>query len=345
MSVRISKDGMSGKEYKCAHPWPNNCSIQHGEKGMVFKKAGGGYVTPFFEAFPDKTVTASYIRGEGETILEAENDAFSKFSAMVDCKQHEYERFRDSERGKCIHCNSAKDLVFPPMEKHKCSICDKPSVNFRVSNIEINDVEDDDDIESFLSGKSEEDFIYCYQHYKEKTFLEVEKLEPLRNFYIENDKLFYSVPRLLKDYFIIKQYESEFLKEEDYLTKRAMKPLEDRLDASLNGFTQYIHYALQDMTVFKEAPEHMSNILFTKNEIKTSILLTIYFNGNMEHLSTILEDEPTIDKSIYMNIMTRCVNHFKVSIAKEVQLDKERDEAFRLANERIVAEKAAKSTT
>lgn len=49
MSVRISKDGMSGKEYKCAHPWPNNYSIQHGEKGMVFKKAGGGYVTLFLK--------------------------------------------------------------------------------------------------------------------------------------------------------------------------------------------------------------------------------------------------------------------------------------------------------
>lgn len=285
-------------------------------------------------------MTASYIRGEGETILEAENDAFSKFSAMVDCKQHEYERFRNSERGKCIHCNSSKDLVFPPMEKHKCSICDKPSVNFRVSNIEINDVEEDDDIESFLSGKSEEDFIYCYQHYKEKTFLEVEKLEPLRNFYIENDKLFYSVPRLLKDYFIIKQYESEFLKEEDYLTKRAMKPLEDRLDASLNGFTQYIHYALQDMTVFKEAPEHMSNILFTKNEIKTSILLTTYFNGNMEHLSTILKDEPTIANFMYMDIMSRCLTHFEISIAKEVEEDRKRHEAFKKAEERIQAEKS-----
>lgn len=339
MSGKISKDGMSGNEHKCQNPWPNDCRVQHGQKGMVFKKEGGGYVTPFFEAFPNETVTASYIRGEGETVSEAENNAFSKLSAMLNCKQHEYERFRDSERGKCIHCNSVKDLVFPPMEKHKCSICDKPSVNFRVSHVEINDVEEDDDIESFLSGKSEENFLYCYQHYQEQTFLEVEKLEPLRSFYIENDKVFYSVPRLLKDYFIIKQYESNFLKEEDYLTRRAMKPLEDRLDASLNGFTHYIHHELQNLTIFKEAPEYMSNILFTKNEIKAFILLTIYFSDGIEHILSIMADKPTINRSVYMNIMSRCLTYFENRIEKEKELEKERDEAFSLANKMLASKK------
>ena len=80
------------------------------------------YITAFFEAFP-KTPSC-FIRGEGKTIEEAEENAWNKYQKILNCN-HEMER-RDRTDGYayCKHC-SYSSTVFEPLTK--CCKCGKPT--------------------------------------------------------------------------------------------------------------------------------------------------------------------------------------------------------------------------
>jgi hypothetical protein len=56
-------------EYTPACAWPDDCMVQWGH-GII-------PAVPFFEAFPPGT----FIRGEGETIAEAERKAFAQYQS------------------------------------------------------------------------------------------------------------------------------------------------------------------------------------------------------------------------------------------------------------------------
>lgn len=105
------------------YSWPENCFVQWGDKGVVFSK-NGSYTTSFFEAFPNEPKT--FIRGEGETIAIAEQDAWCKFESIINCKGHEFERrgYRNGV-GVCRHCGMTSSKAFEPLET--CVICGAPT--------------------------------------------------------------------------------------------------------------------------------------------------------------------------------------------------------------------------
>ncbi len=61
------------------HPWPEDCLIQGGSRGVVFRE-GSPYRTAFVEAFP-----GTFLRGEGATITEAEDACWAKYERLAAC--------------------------------------------------------------------------------------------------------------------------------------------------------------------------------------------------------------------------------------------------------------------
>ena len=136
-----------GEPYPCQKTWPEDCFVQCGGNGIVFTKSGAleqaltdndtiqevvsgvlldtpvqspHYRTAFFEAFPQNP--DSFIRGEGASIEEAEEKAWTQYQKIVNCTGHEYER-RDYKNGAgfCKHCNMFASNVFEPDET--CYLC------------------------------------------------------------------------------------------------------------------------------------------------------------------------------------------------------------------------------
>lgn len=121
---------VEGEEfYDCHYEWPDDCSVQGGNSGVVFSP-NGNYQTAFFEAFPKTPST--FIRGEAETIEGAEKNAWEKYQRIVNCKEHEYEkRGYKNGLGFCVHCDLQKSNAFEP--EQYCKICNAPT-NWKRSN-------------------------------------------------------------------------------------------------------------------------------------------------------------------------------------------------------------------
>lgn len=115
----------TGDPFLCTKPWDKDSLVQCGSKGVVFSQ-NSTYKTAFFEyADSDK-----FIRGEGLTIQDAEEDAFLKYEKIINCKNHVFER-RNYKNGAgiCRHCQLFKSKVFDPL--HLCSNCNTPT-NFYI---------------------------------------------------------------------------------------------------------------------------------------------------------------------------------------------------------------------
>jgi hypothetical protein len=98
--------------------WPHDCLIQCGDSGVVFVEGGDNYQTAFWEAFPETPST--FIRGEGATIQEAEQNCFAQYQRILACPEHEFERGRyESGAGICKHCKLFLSGVFEPTEVFK----------------------------------------------------------------------------------------------------------------------------------------------------------------------------------------------------------------------------------
>jgi len=150
--------------YECKKDWPEDCFVQCGDSGIVFeknqfnqvmngegtladsldmldtvidkeKKEDGFYRTAFFEAFPHTEKVDTFLRGEGKSIEEAEEDAWKQYQNFENCLKHEFDR-RDRTGGEawCIHCNMFKSEAFEPLTK--CCICQLPTT--QASDIEKN---------------------------------------------------------------------------------------------------------------------------------------------------------------------------------------------------------------
>lgn len=118
MSFRSSI--LAQKDWKNMFPeefFYNDLFIQGGDTGIVFTKKGN-YRTAFCEVFPsylkdgDK-IFSSFIRGEGETIKEAEEKAFKKLIKIKNCNNHEWEtKGRDNGHGFCKNCGVFNSKAF-----------------------------------------------------------------------------------------------------------------------------------------------------------------------------------------------------------------------------------------
>lgn len=120
--IRLAKNSY-GEDYTCKFNWDENCFVQCGDEGLVIK-GDKNYLTAFFEAFPIEPKT--FIRGEGDTIEEAERDAWKQLMNFKSCYHHEFER-RDYTNGVgfCKHCGLYKSHAFEPTTM--CKICGEPT--------------------------------------------------------------------------------------------------------------------------------------------------------------------------------------------------------------------------
>lgn len=129
-TARCSSGLLNNRLYECKFSWPEECFVQCGDKGIVLTRqeqtdGSHAYRTAFFEAFPRNPDT--FIRGEGESIEEAEDDAYKQYLHFSNCLDHEYER-RDYTNGAgfCIHCGMFKGKAFEPI-RVPCVICSQPT--------------------------------------------------------------------------------------------------------------------------------------------------------------------------------------------------------------------------
>lgn len=80
------------------------------------------YTTAFFEAFPKKP--SCFLRGEGSTIEEAEEECWKKYQKVLTCEHEMERRNRTDGYAYCKHC-SYSSTVFEPLTK--CCKCGKPT--------------------------------------------------------------------------------------------------------------------------------------------------------------------------------------------------------------------------
>ena len=97
-------------EYKPQCSWPEGCMVQWGH-GLI-------PAVPFFEAFP----TGTFIRGEGETIEDAERKAFAQYQQDVAC-DHVWGRHRPGTKTTytngaafCRKCGGFRGSMFPEIK-------------------------------------------------------------------------------------------------------------------------------------------------------------------------------------------------------------------------------------
>jgi hypothetical protein len=96
-------------EYTPACAWPDDCTVQWGH-GII-------PAVPFFEAFPPGT----FIRGEGETIADAERAAFAKYQRDLAC-DHVWGRQRPggalytNGAAWCRKCGGFRGRMFPELK-------------------------------------------------------------------------------------------------------------------------------------------------------------------------------------------------------------------------------------
>jgi hypothetical protein len=135
-TARTGLFGM-GEPYVCKFPWPEDCFVQSGGDGIIVPKGSmeaslvTGVLpkpirrTAFFEAFPRKPDT--FIRGEGQTIEEAETKAWAKFLIFRQCSADHNDPENFEKRGYtngggfCKTCGMFKCKCFEPWES--CCSC------------------------------------------------------------------------------------------------------------------------------------------------------------------------------------------------------------------------------
>lgn len=140
--IRKSTGLISSEPYACKKDWPEDCFCQAGSSGIVFtghsmaevfvdknpdalaEVAGAligvdppsSYRTAFFEAFSQEPDT--FLRGEGKTVEEAEEQAWKQFERIRACAGHEMEkRGYTNGGGFCKNCDLFLGNAFPAEEK------------------------------------------------------------------------------------------------------------------------------------------------------------------------------------------------------------------------------------
>lgn len=120
--------------YQARHPWPEETIVSAG-KGLVFRRnpqegEPSSYQTLFMEVYPPG---AAFIRGEGETPVSCEDNAWAQYQKALHCPggTHDWEpRNYHNGAGFCKHCNTFKSQAFTGEELQQfCKICDTPTTD------------------------------------------------------------------------------------------------------------------------------------------------------------------------------------------------------------------------
>lgn len=106
--------------------WGDDVRVQWGYCGVSINRKEQT-VTPvksFFEAFPPAP-NNTFLRGEGDSVHDAEDRAFTQYEKMMACPQHEWDRRgRTDGYAYCKLCGMSQ-MALEPLTR--CAICDIPS--------------------------------------------------------------------------------------------------------------------------------------------------------------------------------------------------------------------------
>lgn len=217
------------KEYKLNFDW-KDIFIQANDKGLVIGKEP--YTTAFFESFPLKT----FIRGEGKTIEEAEENAWNTYQQYLKCPKHEYKQIKESHhRGQCIHCGIEHSYIYKL--KTQCKECKKTDAIFYFSDYILN--KDIDFLfKDFLDNKNklipseQKPEPYCYEHYLDKiNAIDIEKYNNFLNLFNQHHNEEFEVSVFVHEVINKIKYElyfKYFSNEKEYSTNALfLKHIED----------------------------------------------------------------------------------------------------------------------
>lgn len=131
-SLRSSKPSAGGREIlrtgeQAMFPWPQDMYLQGGKRGLVVGSKGS-YRTAFVEAFPPGT----FLRGEGESVAEAEAACWAKYEKHMRCdgsgEHGPYEPRRyENGSGFCVKCGAWFSKVCQPSMEYRIGemACDR----------------------------------------------------------------------------------------------------------------------------------------------------------------------------------------------------------------------------
>ena len=121
-SKRFMVVGRGGRiVVECQYPWPSmfiqGCDSSDLKNGSLLKA--------FVECFPEEP--SCYLRGEGATLAESEQNCWAWYQRVVDGHEHIWDsRGREDGYGYCSTCHVGMSDVLPVTQK--CALCDSNKV-------------------------------------------------------------------------------------------------------------------------------------------------------------------------------------------------------------------------
>lgn len=150
MMMKTASRSFGEDPYVCLKLWPEDCFVQCGGDGIVITDKDCSieealsdsdsqkelikavvnkesqiehYRTAFFEAFLKNP--SCFIRGEGKSIEEAEEDAYDQYTKIISCKHPEFNRKgREDGYAFCKSCPYSGMVLAPTTN---CETCGKPA--------------------------------------------------------------------------------------------------------------------------------------------------------------------------------------------------------------------------
>lgn len=238
--------------YSVKYDWPEEAYLQGNDYGVVLSNEP--YETAFFEAFPKNPKT--FIRGEGKTLEEAETQAWNFYQKIINCKEHNFIRRKESNHGTCKNCNLFMSEIFKTCKT--CTNCNKEAYFFYQEQNTLKEV------------------YYCLFHFLEK--LEIDYNETFKNkkiidFIFEEKSILNWLQHGLSQYIFIKN----ILKHEKYsqMTEQEIYLFEENQE-----FLIFLHNLI------------IENIKNLKDIYKFSIIslshLKNYIRLNNDYMDTII---------------------------------------------------------
>lgn len=120
--------------------WPPMTYVQWGRSGLVLSSKGN-YQTAFFEAFVENDPDVDFIRGEGETLVAAEEQAWRRYLKAKECEHRWGRRGYLNGVGVCLRCGYSKSSVFGTIKD--LGAWRAPLSSMELSSIRMGDVKDE----------------------------------------------------------------------------------------------------------------------------------------------------------------------------------------------------------